>query len=71
MSGPPDSGKTLLARSMPSILPYMTPNKALDLTRIYSVAGMLSGDVVLIRHQSFRTPHHTILQAGIVGGGAG
>ena len=69
MSGPPGSGKTLLARSMPSILPRMTPNEALDVTRIYSVAGMLPGDVPLIRHRPFRAPHHTISHAGLVGGG--
>ena len=69
MSGPPGSGKTLLARSMPSILPRMTPTEALDVTRIYSVAGMLPGDVPLIRHRPFRAPHHTISHAGLVGGG--
>ncbi len=69
MSGPPGSGKTLLARSMPSILPRMTPSEALDVTRIYSVAGMLPSDVPLIRHRPFRAPHHTISNAGLVGGG--
>ncbi len=69
MSGPPGSGKTLLARSMPSILPRMTPSEALDVTRIYSVAGMLPGDAPLIRHRPFRAPHHTISNAGLVGGG--
>ena len=69
MSGPPGSGKTLLARSLPSILPRMTPTEALDVTRIYSVAGMLPGDDPLIRHRPFRAPHHTISHAGLVGGG--
>ena len=69
MSGSPGSGKTLLARSLPSILPRMTPTEALDVTRIYSVAGMLPGDVPLIRHRPFRAPHHTISHAGLVGGG--
>jgi magnesium chelatase family protein len=69
MSGPPGSGKTLLARSLPSILPRMTPSEALDVTRIYSVAGMLPGDTPLIRHRPFRAPHHTISHAGLVGGG--
>jgi magnesium chelatase family protein len=69
MAGPPGSGKTLLARSLPSILPRMTPTEALDVTRIYSVAGMLPGDVPLIRHRPFRAPHHTISHAGLVGGG--
>ena len=69
MSGPPGSGKTLLARSLPSILPRMNPNEALDVTRIYSVAGMLTGDMPLVRHRPFRAPHHTISHAGLVGGG--
>ena len=69
MSGPHGSGKTLLARALPSILPRMTPSEALDVTRIYSVAGMLPGDVPLIRHRPFRAPHHTISHAGLVGGG--
>ncbi len=54
---------------MPSILPRMTPTEALDVTRIYSVAGMLPGDVPLIRHRPFRPPHHIISNAGLVGGG--
>jgi len=69
MSGPPGAGKTLLARSLPSILPRMTPAEALDVTRIYSIAGMLPGDTPLIRHRPFRAPHHTISHAGLVGGG--
>ena len=69
MAGTPGSGKTLLARSLPSILPRMTPTEALDVTRIYSVAGMLPSDVPLIRHRPFRAPHHTISHAGLVGGG--
>ena len=47
----------------------MTPTEALDVTRIYSVAGMLPSDVPLIRHRPFRAPHHTISHAGLVGGG--
>jgi magnesium chelatase family protein len=54
---------------MPSILPRMTPAEALDVTRIYSVAGMLPADTPLIRHRPFRAPHHTISHAGLVGGG--
>ncbi len=69
MAGPPGSGKTLLARSLPSILPRMTPEEALDVTRIYSVAGMLPSDTPLIRHRPFRAPHHTISHAGLVGVG--
>ena len=68
LSGPPGAGKTLLARSLPSILPRMTPAEALDVTRIYSVAGMLE-NTPLIKHRPFRAPHHTISHAGLVGGG--
>lgn len=69
MSGPPGSGKTLIARSMPSILPRLTINEALDVTRIYSVADQLSADEPLIRYRPFRAPHHTVSYAGLIGGG--
>ncbi|HSV85886.1 MAG TPA: YifB family Mg chelatase-like AAA ATPase [Levilinea sp.] len=69
MIGPPGSGKTLLARAMPSILPQMTIDEALDVTRIYSVADQLPEDIPLIRVRPFRAPHHTISHAGLVGGG--
>ena len=69
MIGPPGAGKTLLARSTPSILPRLTLEEALDITRIYSIADMLPTDVPLIRHRPFRAPHHTISHAGLVGGG--
>ncbi|MCS7221203.1 MAG: YifB family Mg chelatase-like AAA ATPase [Anaerolineae bacterium] len=69
MSGPPGAGKTLLARSMPSILPRMTVEEALEVTKIYSVAGLLPPDQPMIRHRPFRAPHHTISHAGLVGGG--
>lgn len=69
MSGPPGSGKTLLARATPSILPSMIIDEALDVTKIYSVSGMLSADVPLVRQRPFRAPHHTISHAGLVGGG--
>jgi len=69
MVGPPGSGKTLLARAMPSILPRMTIDEALDVTRIYSVADQLPPDIPLIRSRPFRAPHHTISHAGLVGGG--
>ena len=69
MSGAPGAGKTLLARSLPSILPTMTLSEALDVTRIYSVADMLPPDTPLIRQRPFRAPHHTISHAGLVGGG--
>ena len=69
MVGPPGAGKTLLARAIPSILPRMTIDEALDVTRIYSVADQLPSDVPLIRNRPFRSPHHTISHAGLVGGG--
>ena len=67
--GPPGSGKTLLARALPSILPRMTIDEALDVTRIYSVADQLPAEIPLIRNRPFRSPHHTISFAGLVGGG--
>jgi len=69
MKGPPGAGKTLLARALPSILPRLTLAEALDITRIYSVAGALTPDEPLVRTRPFRAPHHTISHAGLVGGG--
>lgn len=69
MIGPPGAGKTLLARAVPGILPRMSIEEALDVTRIYSVADQLPSDVPLIRQRPFRAPHHTISHAGLVGGG--
>ncbi len=70
MSGPPGSGKTLLARALPGILPRMTPAESLEVTKIYSVAGRLPSGRPLIRRRPFRAPHHTISHAGLVGGGS-
>jgi magnesium chelatase family protein len=69
MLGPPGAGKTLLARSMPGILPSMNIDEALDVTRIYSILDLLPVDTPLIRQRPFRAPHHTISHAGLVGGG--
>lgn len=69
MVGPPGSGKTLLARALPAILPAMTIEEALDVTRIYSVADLLPDETPLIQSRPFRAPHHTISFAGLVGGG--
>lgn len=69
MIGPPGAGKTLLARAMPGIMPKMTIDEALDVTRIYSIADQLPPDVPLIQIRPFRAPHHTISHAGLVGGG--
>lgn len=70
MTGPPGSGKTLLARSLPSILPEMTPDESLEVTKIYSVAGLLPAGSPLVERRPFRAPHYTISNAGLVGGGA-
>ena len=69
MSGPPGSGKTLLARALPSILPPLTPAEALETTKVYSIAGMLPKGGPLLATRPFRSPHHTISDAGLVGGG--
>jgi magnesium chelatase family protein len=69
MVGPAGAGKTLLARALPSVLPSLTPDEALIVTRIYSVAGLLPRDTPLITRRPFRAPHHTISNAGLVGGG--
>lgn len=69
MIGPPGAGKTLMARALPSILPSMTLEEALDVTRIYSVADALPEGIPLLKSRPFRAPHHTISHAGLVGGG--
>ncbi len=69
MSGPPGSGKTLLARALPSILPAMGIEESLEATKVYSVAGLLPPETPLVRQRPFRAPHYTISHAGLVGGG--
>lgn len=69
LSGSPGSGKTMLARRMGSILPEMTDREALEVTRIYSIAGMLKSEGGLIRQRPFRSPHHTVSSAAMIGGG--
>jgi magnesium chelatase family protein len=66
--GPPGSGKTMLARRLPSILPPMTIDEALDSTRLYSVAGLLTSDNPIVNARPFRSPHHTVSTAALVGG---
>ncbi len=68
--GPPGCGKTMLARRLPSILPPMSLAEALEVTKIYSVAGLLLGRPGIVRARPFRFPHHTISQTALVGGGA-
>lgn len=67
--GSPGAGKTMLARRIPSILPPLTPEEALEVTRIHSVAGKLDGDVSLVTRRPFRAPHHTVSDCGLLGGG--
>lgn len=67
--GPPGSGKTMLAKRLPSILPALQFEEALEVTKIYSVAGMLTKDQPLVVVRPFRSPHHTISDAGLIGGG--
>lgn len=69
LSGPPGSGKTMLARTVPSILPLMTLEEALEVTKIYSVSGLLPQDKPLVTERPFRTPHHTTSRNALVGGG--
>ena len=70
MSGPPGSGKTLLARALPSILPAMTTAEAIEVTKIYSVRGLLPSDTPLLRERPFRSPHHSTSNVGLIGGGS-
>lgn len=68
--GPPGSGKSMMAKRLPSILPEMTPEEALETTKIHSVAGTLPGGIGLLRERPFRAPHHNISLAGLTGGGS-
>ncbi len=70
LSGPPGSGKTMLAKAFVSIMPDMTESESLEVTRIYSVAGLLPHDQPLVTQRPFRSPHHTASGVALVGGGA-
>ena len=70
MIGPPGSGKTLLARVLPSILPDLSVEEALEVTQVHSVSGLLSSGQSLVATRPFRAPHHTVSSAGLVGGGS-
>jgi len=70
MSGPPGSGKTMLARRLPTILPDFSFEESLETTKIHSVAGLLAHNHALLKRRPFRSPHHTISDAGLIGGGS-
>jgi len=70
LAGPPGSGKPLISRALPGILPRLTAEEAFEITRIYSVADMLPTGKGLARRRPFRSPHHTISEAGLIGGGS-
>lgn len=68
--GPPGAGKTMLAKALPSILPPLLPEESLEVTRIYSVSGLMEQGAALVRRRPFRAPHHTTSMIGLIGGGS-
>lgn len=70
MHGPPGTGKTMLARTLPGILPPLSPREALEVTKVYSVSGLLSPGSSLLTVRPFRSPHHGVSAAGLIGGGS-
>jgi len=69
MIGPPGSGKTMLARRLPTIFPSLTLQESIEITKLYSIASLLPPDMPLVTERPFRAPHHTISNVGLIGGG--
>ena len=70
MSGPPGSGKTMLSRALPGIMPLMSEEESMEVTRIYSAAGLMIAGEAVVRRRPFRSPHHSTSMAGLIGGGS-
>lgn len=69
MSGPPGSGKTMLSRALPGIMPPMTEEESMEVTRVYSASGLMEAGEAIVRRRPFRSPHHSTSLAGLIGGG--